>query len=121
VSSPARFTGHGGSAQSSALQRLDVGRRALVAWELVTGVTGVVGGVLLTAAADGSLLRTDPATLAGSPSSDWRAPGAAAQLRFTCDVCDPAVITWRNEMSVGNGSWFLIEEYRMVPRQRGAA
>jgi len=42
--------------------------------------------------------------------------GAAARLRFTWDAGDPAVITWRNEMAVGDGSWFLIEEYRMVPR-----
>jgi hypothetical protein len=34
-----------------------------------------VGGVLLVAAPDGSLLRADPATLAGSPFSDWRLPG----------------------------------------------
>ncbi len=52
-----------------------VARRALVALELVTGVTGLVGGVLLMAAPDGSLLRADPATLAGSPFSDWRVPG----------------------------------------------
>jgi hypothetical protein len=42
--------------------------------------------------------------------------GAAARLRFTWDATDPGVITWRNEMAVGDGSWFLIEEYRMVPR-----
>ena len=42
--------------------------------------------------------------------------GAAARLRFTTDVSDPGVIIWRNEMAVGDGSWFLIEEYRMVPR-----
>lgn len=47
----------------------------LVALELVTRVTGLVGGVLLAAAQDGSLLRADPATLAGSPFSDWRVPG----------------------------------------------
>ncbi len=41
---------------------------------------------------------------------------AAPRLRFTWDACDPAVITWRNEMAAGDGSWFLIEEYRMVPR-----
>ena len=50
-------------------------RRALVALELVTGVTGLVGGVLLAAAPDGSLLQADPATLADSPFSDWRVPG----------------------------------------------
>jgi hypothetical protein len=44
--------------------------------------------------------------------------GAAVRLRFTWDASDPAVITWRNEMSTGDESWFLIEEYRMVPRQR---
>ena len=42
--------------------------------------------------------------------------GAAARLRFTWDVSDPGVITWRNEMAVGDESWFLIEEYRMVAR-----
>jgi hypothetical protein len=41
---------------------------------------------------------------------------AAPRLRFTWDVSDPAVITWRNEMAVGDGSCFLIEEYRMVPQ-----
>jgi len=42
--------------------------------------------------------------------------GAAARLRFTWDASDPAVITWRNEMAAGDGPWFLIEEYRMVPQ-----
>jgi len=41
---------------------------------------------------------------------------AAVRLRFTWDASDPGVITWRNEMAVGDGAWFLIEEYRMVPR-----
>jgi hypothetical protein len=75
VSSTVRFTGHGGPARWSAVRRPGVARRALVALELVTGVTGLVGGVLLAAAPDGSLLRADPATLAGSPFSDWRVPG----------------------------------------------
>jgi hypothetical protein len=52
-----------------------VARRALVGLELVTGATGLVGGVLLAAVPDGSLLRADPAALAGSPFSDWRVPG----------------------------------------------
>jgi hypothetical protein len=52
-----------------------VAGRVLVVLELVTGVTGLVGGVLLAAAPDGSLLRADPATLAGSPFRDWRVPG----------------------------------------------
>lgn len=52
-----------------------VGRRALVALELVTGAAGLAGGVLLAASPDGSLLRADPAVLAGTPFSDWRVPG----------------------------------------------
>ena len=50
-------------------------QRALVTLELATGVLGVAGGLLLAVAPDGSLLRADPAALAGSPFSDWRIPG----------------------------------------------
>jgi hypothetical protein len=52
-----------------------VGRRALVALELVTRGCGPGWGVLLAASPDGSLLRADPAVLAGTPFSDWRVPG----------------------------------------------
>jgi hypothetical protein len=41
---------------------------------------------------------------------------AAARLRLTWDASDPRVIIWRNEMAVDGGSWFLIEEYAMVPQ-----
>jgi len=41
--------------------------------------------------------------------------GAAARLRFTWDASNPGVITWRNEMAIDERSWFLIEEYAMVP------
>lgn len=44
--------------------------------------------------------------------------GAASRLRLTWDVSDPDVIIWRNEMSLAEGSWFLIEEYAMVPTSR---
>ena len=76
---------HGGSARpgfagrmvrSSSRRRKDTARRALVSLELVTGATGLAGGLLLAVAPDGSLLRADPATLADSPFSDWRVPGA---------------------------------------------
>lgn len=40
--------------------------------------------------------------------------GAAVRLRLTWDASDPAVTQWRNEMAVGDGSWFLIEEYPMT-------
>jgi hypothetical protein len=58
-----------------ALRLSGAARRALVTLELVTGATGLVGGVLLVVAPDGSLLRADPATLSGSPFGDWRVPG----------------------------------------------
>lgn len=50
-------------------------RRTLVALELATGAAALVGGALLAAAPDGSLLKADPAVLAGSPFSNWRVPG----------------------------------------------
>ena len=50
-------------------------RRILAVLELVTGGTGVVGGILLAIAPDGSLLAADPAALGGSPYADFRVPG----------------------------------------------
>jgi hypothetical protein len=50
-------------------------RRALVALELLTGVAGLFGGLLLAAVPNGSLLHADPAALEGSPFSNWRIPG----------------------------------------------
>ena len=44
--------------------------------------------------------------------------GAQPRLRFTWDASEPGVIRWRNEMAVGDGDWFLIEEYPMVPVAR---
>jgi hypothetical protein len=45
----------------------------------------------------------------------FESPGdAPVRLRFTWDASDPAVTLWRNEMAVGSGDWFLIEEYPMV-------
>ena len=41
---------------------------------------------------------------------------AGIRLRFTWDASDPDVTTWRNEMTTGDGPWFLIEEYLMVPQ-----
>lgn len=42
-------------------------------------------------------------------------PDVPIHLRFTWDASDPAVTTWRNEMELEDGSWFLIEEYPMLP------
>jgi hypothetical protein len=41
--------------------------------------------------------------------------GMRPRLRFTWDASDPTVTTWRNEMALEEGAWFLIEEYPMVP------
>ena len=75
VSSVTPASGRGRAARLPALRRSGTARRALVALELVTGATGLAGGVLLAVAPDGSLLRADPATLAGTPFADWRVPG----------------------------------------------
>lgn len=46
---------------------------------------------------------------------------AAVRLRFTWDASDPEVMLWRNEMALGDGAWFLIEEYPMVSEVDGGA
>lgn len=46
-----------------------------MALELTTGAAALVGGVMLMAVPDGSLLRADPNVLAGTPFPDWRVPG----------------------------------------------
>jgi hypothetical protein len=70
-----RAGGPGRQVRWSARRPSGAAQRTLVSLELVTGATGLAGGVLLAAAPDGSLLRADPATLAGTPFSDWRVPG----------------------------------------------
>jgi hypothetical protein len=41
------------------------------------------------------------------------------RLRLVWDLSDSKHPTWRNEMSVGDGLWFLIEEYELTPRVGG--
>ena len=60
--------------------------------------SGAVEGDLFTITSDG-------ATIAGAP----------VRLRMIWDATDPRVMTWRNEMSVSDGPWTLIEEYNMTP------
>lgn len=50
-------------------------RRVLVALEMGTGAAATVGGLLLAAAPDGSLLKADPVALGDSPFDDYRRPG----------------------------------------------
>ena len=49
--------------------------QVLIRLQLVTGGVAVVGGVLLAAAPDGSLLFSEVTALQGSPITDWRVPG----------------------------------------------
>ena len=64
-----------GSAVSPTVQRADGRRRLLVGLELLTRSTAVLGGVLLAAKPDGSLLQADPAVLVASPFQNWRILG----------------------------------------------
>lgn len=50
-------------------------RRLLRGAELFTGISAVIGGALLVAAPDGSLLGADPTVLTGTAFTDWRLPG----------------------------------------------
>ena len=43
---------------------------------------------------------------------------APVRLRFTWELVEDGVVNWRNEMAVGDGGWFLIEQYPMVPVER---
>jgi hypothetical protein len=75
MSNVAQAGGRDRAVRLSGVRGPDAAWRALVTLELVTGVAGLAGGVLLAASPDGSLLRADPAVLAGTPFSDWRVPG----------------------------------------------
>jgi hypothetical protein len=51
-------------------------QRILVGLELFTGVAAFIGGLVLVARPDGSLMNAKVSALAGSPFSNWRVPGA---------------------------------------------
>ena len=57
------------------MSAMNTGDRVLVALEYITGITALVGGVLLATRPDGSLLQAKVSALSGSPFSDWRVPG----------------------------------------------
>lgn len=76
--------------------------RALVALELLTGVAGLIGGVLLAAVPNGSLLHADPAALADSPFSNWRIPGVLLAALVGGGFVLAAWSQWR-------GHWFARE------------
>jgi hypothetical protein len=65
----------GATTPASPPARRTPAERSLIGLELFTGVTGVLGGLSLIARPDGSLLSARLSALAGTPFSDWRAPG----------------------------------------------
>lgn len=81
----------------------DYSRRAYVAFACDSNgravpFTGRVDGDTFTITSDG-------ATIAGAP----------VRLRMIWEAAPPQGLRWRNEMSVANGPWSLIEEYDMRP------
>ena len=80
-------------------------RRWLVGLETVTGVAAVVGGVLLAARPDGSLLRADAAALAGSPFDDWRAPGVLLASLVGAGMLSAAAVALRDRQ---RGAWVSV-------------
>ena len=58
-----------------------------------------------TMTADTFTITSDGASIAGAP----------VKLRMIFDLADPKVMRWRNEMSLAEGPWVLVEEYDMWP------
>ena len=56
----------------------------------------MVGGVLLAAVPDGSLLRADPGALAGTPFGDWRVPGVLLAVLVGGGFLVAGWWQWRN-------------------------
>jgi len=59
-------------------------RRLRLVLEYFTGVSALVGGVLLAGRPDGTLLRADASALASSPFDDWRVPGLLLATLVGC-------------------------------------
>jgi hypothetical protein len=81
----------------------DYSRRAYVAFAADSNGRAVP----FTGSIDGDrfIITSDGATIAGAP----------VRLRMTWDCSSPETMTWRNDMSINNGPWQLVEEYDMRP------
>src|SRR6266516_865611 len=90
------ITGQSPAPRAAGQRRSRAVRRTLAALEFVTGAAGVVGGVLLAAAPDGSLLRADPGALAGTPFGDWRVPGVLLAVLVGGGFLVAGWWQWRN-------------------------
>jgi preprotein translocase subunit Sec61beta len=74
--------------------------------ELVTGAAALVGGALLAAVPNGSLLRADPKTLAGTPFADWRVPGLLLATLVGGGFLLAGYWQWRNRRHARTFSMF---------------
>jgi hypothetical protein len=79
----------------------DVARRQYVAFAADSNgrsvpFTGQIDGDTFTIVSDGAMIA-----------------GAPVRLRMMWDATDPSAIQWRNEMSISDGPWTLVEEYEM--------
>ena len=90
------ITGQTSAPREAGRRRSRAVRRTLAALEFVTGAAGVVGGVLLAAVPDGSLLRADPGALAGTPFGDWRVPGVLLAVLVGGGFLVAGWWQWRN-------------------------
>ena len=61
-----------------------------------------------------AMVYADGSRTTGSSSSHSATP--RVRLRFTWEAAE-GILNWRNEMAIGGGEWFVIEEYPMVPVQ----
>lgn len=75
----------------------------------------LIGGALLVAAPDGSLLHADPDALAGSPFSDWRIPGVLLAALVGGGYALTAVTTargsrWARPLTIAAGAGLIAFE-----------
>ena len=57
------------------VDRRAMAERLLIGMELITGATGLAGGLLLALRPDGSLLHAQMSALENKPFTNWRLPG----------------------------------------------
>ena len=90
-------------------------QRILVGVELFTGLAGLIGGLLLVAKPDGSLLNAKMSALAGSPFSNWRVPGVLLATLVGGGLIGTGLWQWRDgwharELSLLAGSGLIAFE-----------
>ena len=96
MSGLARIGGVGTAMRSREVpQRRTAREHALIVLEGVVGAWGIVGGALLAAQPDGSLLQAKLSALRGSPFSDYRVPGILLAVLVGGGLLGAAVWLWQ--------------------------